>query len=112
MDIGILKFYKYEGRLCNLYGKHFTNIFRRLIVHILLTFASTFLEGVIALGVIRNHRKINASKGTFVIGNIVSLELRIITLKRFSILMTFEEMFSALKSLKEKTFHERPAIVT
>ena len=75
MDIGILKFYKYEGRLCNLYGKHFTNIFRRLIVHILLTFASTFLEGVIALGVIRNHRKINASKGTtFVIGNIVSLE--------------------------------------
>ena len=81
-------------------------------MHILLTFASTFLEGVIALGVIRNHRKINASKGTFVIGNIVSLELRIITSKRFSILMTFEEMFSALKSLKEKTFHERPAIVT
>ena len=81
-------------------------------MHILLTFASTFLEGVIALGVIRNHRKINASKGTFVIGNIVSLELRIITLKRFSILMTFEEMFSALKSLREKTLYERPAIVT
>ena len=39
-----------------------------------IDFFVTFLEGVIALGVIRNHRKINASKGTSVIGNIVSLE--------------------------------------
>ena len=35
-----------------------------------IDFCVNLLEGVIALGVIRNHRKINASKGsTFVIGN-------------------------------------------